>query len=107
RHENVAVGNARPLSRSRPPRDPQHRPAGPHGSGGRRFHPGGGRMNSRVIHGKEPGTTVDSVDRTRLPVPGPPKVLTFPALEKSTLPNGLRLWTVRHAQVPVIAFLLL
>ena len=51
--------------------------------------------------------TIAAVDRTRLPVPGLPRVLTFPALEKSTLPNGLRLWTVRHAQVPVIAFLLL
>ena len=64
-------------------------------------------MKSRVIQGRAPGTTFDSVDRTRLPVPGPPKALTFPALEKSTLPNGLRLWTVRHAQVPVIGFLLL
>lgn len=50
---------------------------------------------------------IAAIDRTRLPVPGPSKPLTFPALEKSILPNGLRLWTVRHAQVPVIAFLLL
>src|SRR5260221_13972606 len=51
--------------------------------------------------------TIAAVDRTRLPVAGPARTLTFPALEKSTLPNGLRLWTLRHAQVPVIAFLLL
>ena len=31
----------------------------------------------------------------------------FPPIEKSTLPNGLRVWTVRHAQVPVVALMLL
>ena len=64
-------------------------------------------MTDRVIRGRAPGLTFDSVDRARLPIPGPPKPLTFPTLEKSTLPNGLRLWTVRHPQVPVIALLLL
>jgi len=58
-------------------------------------------MTTRAIPGTAP------VDRTRLPVPGPPKPLTFPALEKSVLPNGLRLWTVRHTQVPIVALLLL
>ncbi|HYM26384.1 MAG TPA: pitrilysin family protein, partial [Vicinamibacterales bacterium] len=53
------------------------------------------------------GVAFDPVDRTRLPVPGPAKPLTFPALERSTLPNGMRLWTVRHAQVPVVSLLLL
>jgi zinc protease len=48
-----------------------------------------------------------TVDRTRLPEPGPARGFTFPAIEKSTLPNGLRVWTVRHPQVPVIAFDLL
>src|SRR5258708_850246 len=51
--------------------------------------------------------TIAAVYRTPLPVAGTARTLTFPALEKSTLPNGLRLWTVRHAQVPVIAFLVL
>jgi len=51
--------------------------------------------------------TIAAVDRTRLPATGRSKPLTFPALEKSTLPNGLRLWTVRHPQVPVIALLLI
>ena len=64
-------------------------------------------MKTPVIRGREPGTTFDAVDRTRLPVPGPPKTLTFPSLEKSVLPNGLRLWTVRHTQVPLVALLLL
>jgi predicted Zn-dependent peptidase len=64
-------------------------------------------MTSPVSRGRGPGQTLVAVDRTRLPVPGPPRALTFPALEKSVLPNGLRLWTVRHAQVPVVALVLL
>ena len=48
-----------------------------------------------------------SIDRSRLPVPGPARPFAFPAIEKSTLPNGLRVWTVSHPQVPVIAFDLL
>ena len=31
----------------------------------------------------------------------------FPPIEKSTLPNGLRVWTVHHTQVPLVAFTLL
>jgi predicted Zn-dependent peptidase len=48
-----------------------------------------------------------SIDRSRLPEPGPAKPFSFPDIEKTTLPNGLRVWTVRHPQVPVIAFDLL
>jgi predicted Zn-dependent peptidase len=47
------------------------------------------------------------VDRDRLPVPGPTRNFPFPEIEKSTLPNGLRVWTVRHTQVPLVAFTLL
>ena len=47
------------------------------------------------------------VDRSRLPEPGPSGVVSFPAIEKSTLTNGLTVWTVRHAQIPVVAFSLL
>ena len=54
-----------------------------------------------------PGSTSRSVDRTRLPEPGPREPFAFPAIEKSTLPNGLRVWTVRHAQVPVVSLVLL
>jgi zinc protease len=46
-------------------------------------------------------------DRTRLPAAGPTRAFAFPAIEKSTLPNGLRVWTVRHTQVPIVAFTLL
>ena len=47
-----------------------------------------------------------AVDRAT-PAAGPVRPFAFPAIEKSTLPNGLRVWTVRHPQVPVIAFDLL
>ena len=46
-------------------------------------------------------------DRSQLPSPGPTRPFPFPAIEKSTLPNGLRVWTVRHTQVPLVAFTLL
>jgi zinc protease len=48
-----------------------------------------------------------SIDRSRLPVPGPPHSFTFPAIQKSTLDSGLRVWTVRHTAVPVVALMLL
>ena len=44
------------------------------------------------------------VDRSRLPEPAPTRTLAFPAIEKSTLPNGMRVWTVHHPQVPLVAF---
>ena len=48
-----------------------------------------------------------TITRARLPEPGPSRPFTFPAVEKSVLPNGLRLWTVRHPQVPLVALMLL
>ena len=47
------------------------------------------------------------VDRSRLPEPGLPRAFTFPPIRKVTLPNGLRVWHVRHSSVPVITFTLL
>ena len=47
------------------------------------------------------------VDRSQLPVPGPTRALPFPAIGKSTLANGLRVWTARHPQVPVVSLMLL
>jgi zinc protease len=52
-------------------------------------------------------TTPARVDRSRLPPLRPVPRFVFPALTKSTLGNGLRVWTARHAQVPMIGFLLL
>src|SRR5206468_2858137 len=37
----------------------------------------------------------------------PARPFTFPRIEKSTLPNGLRVWTVPHPGVPLVAFTLL
>ncbi len=48
-----------------------------------------------------------SVDRSRLPGLGAARPFAFPSIEKSTLPNGLRVWSVRHADVPVIALMIL
>jgi predicted Zn-dependent peptidase len=51
--------------------------------------------------------TRPSVDRSRLPATAPTRPFPFPAIEKSTLANGMRVWTVHHAQVPLVAFTLL
>jgi len=48
-----------------------------------------------------------TVDRGRLPEPGPTRPFAFPAIDKTTLANGLRVWTVHHSQVPIVAFMLL
>jgi predicted Zn-dependent peptidase len=47
------------------------------------------------------------VDRSRLPGVGPAPRFKFPPIEKSLLPNGLRVWTVRHSAVPLITLTLL
>ena len=48
-----------------------------------------------------------TITRARLPEPGPSPPYTFPAIDKSTLSTGLRLWTVHHPQVSLVAFMLL
>jgi zinc protease len=48
-----------------------------------------------------------TADRSRLPQPGPARPFAFPPVEKSVLPTGLRVWTVRHPQVPVVSFVCL
>jgi zinc protease len=48
-----------------------------------------------------------TLTRARLPEPGPTRPFAFPEIQKSTLTNGLRLWTVTHRQVPLVSFLLL
>lgn len=48
-----------------------------------------------------------TVDRSRLPVPGKTPAYHFPAIERSTLANGLRVWTVRHTSIPVATVMLL
>jgi predicted Zn-dependent peptidase len=48
-----------------------------------------------------------AVDRTRLPPLGPDPTFTFPDIRKRALPNGLRVWTVEHHDVPLVAILLI
>lgn len=48
-----------------------------------------------------------TVDRSRLPVPGPVRPFQFPAIEKSVLANGLRVWSVTHPNIPVVTLALL
>ncbi|MDR1990816.1 MAG: insulinase family protein [Acidobacteriaceae bacterium] len=48
-----------------------------------------------------------SVNRQQLPVPGAARPLSFPSIHKTTLANGLGVWTVRHANIPVVTLALL
>jgi len=48
-----------------------------------------------------------AVDRSRLPPLQPVPPFAFPAIAKSTLHNGLKVWTARHAVVPMTGLLLL
>lgn len=48
-----------------------------------------------------------SVDRSRLPIPGPDRPFHFPRIVRRTLPNGLELRAVRHRSVPVVSIVLL
>jgi len=51
--------------------------------------------------------TAVKVDRSRLPEPGAARSFPFPSIQKSLLPSGLRVWSVRHAAVPIVSFMLL
>ena len=46
-------------------------------------------------------------DRSRLPDLGPERPFTFPAIRRTSLANGLRVWTVEHRQVPLVSVLAL
>jgi zinc protease len=50
---------------------------------------------------------MNSVDRSRLPVPGPDRPFHFPRIARRTLPNGLELRAVTHRAVPVVSIALL
>jgi len=52
-------------------------------------------------------TAASPVDRSRLPPLGPVPPFALPAITKSALANGLRVWTARHAVVPMTGLLLL
>ena len=78
-----AVGDVSPPARAR---HAQRRAAGPAGARRARFDAGG-----RLV------MTSASIDRAS-PSRARRAPFAFPAIEKSTLPNGLRVWTVRHAR---------
>jgi len=42
-------------------------------------------------------------DRFTLPTPGPPATVSFPPVSRTSLPNGLGIWSVAHASVPVVS----
>jgi predicted Zn-dependent peptidase len=42
------------------------------------------------------------VDRSRLPAPGDPLPFTFPQILRHTLPNGIRVCTIEHHEVPLV-----
>lgn len=48
-----------------------------------------------------------SADRSRLPPLGPERPFLFPEVRRRTLTNGVRVWTVEHHQVPLVAALAL
>ena len=48
-----------------------------------------------------------SVDRTRLPALGPDPTIRFPAITRHEPPDGLKVWTVEHRDVPVLCLSLL
>jgi zinc protease len=48
-----------------------------------------------------------TVDRSRLPVPGPDRPFHFPRIVRRSLANGLELRAVRHRAVPVVSIVLL
>ena len=48
-----------------------------------------------------------SVDRSRLPIPGPDRPFHFPRIARRSLPNGLELRAVRHRSVPLVSMVLL
>ena len=48
-----------------------------------------------------------AVDRGRLPALGPDPSFRFPEIQRRTLGNGLRVWTVEHHAVPLVSFLAL
>jgi zinc protease len=52
-------------------------------------------------------TLTTSADRSKLPDPGEPPPVDFPAVEKATLAKGLKVQLVRRTAVPVVGFSLL
>lgn len=48
-----------------------------------------------------------AVDRSRLPDLGPEAPFVFPGIQRHTLANSLRVWTIEHRAVPIVSILVL
>jgi predicted Zn-dependent peptidase len=48
-----------------------------------------------------------AANRTQPPALGPERPFTFPEIHRTTLDNGLKIWTVEHHQVPLVSVLAL
>ena len=92
-------GSRGAVSPARPPDHDERRAEGTHRSGYPRFGAG-----ERLVSAPD---TAAHVDRSRLPPLRPVPRFAFPAIDKSVLANGLRVWSVRHEGVPLIGFLLI
>ena len=57
--------------------------------------------------GRDRGAGIVTVDRSRLPVPGPDRPFHFPRIVRRSLANGLELRAVRHRSVPIVSMVLL
>ncbi len=55
----------------------------------------------------EYATATSSVDRSKMPEPGPPPPVGFPSPEKTKLSNGLRVQLVKRGAVPIVNLSLL
>ena len=53
------------------------------------------------------GGTAAPIDRSRLPASGASRHFAFPRIEKTVLPSRLKVWTVAHAAIPAVTFVLL
>jgi zinc protease len=50
-----------------------------------------------------PDRLASASDRFTLPDPGAPTPVTFPPIARTTLENGLRVWSIPHASIPVVS----
>jgi zinc protease len=48
-----------------------------------------------------------AVDRSKLPAPGPEPAFALPEIRRHSRPNGMRLWTIEHHEVPLVTALVL
>ena len=86
----LAAGGGGPLPQTLGPRDAQRRSPRTRRPGAAGFE----RRDGQLM-----------VDRSTLPELGPERSFAFPAIHRTTLANGVRVWSVQHRQVPLIAVL--